>query len=160
MTSHRCSAQVAGLSWAARLGVASPFVAPWSVSAATATAATAATAERFDPELGKLAIEVFFGLVTLAVLINPGVFLDVGKNLFRREACKVSHILVEEKELADQLFAQCSGKSFEQFGRLARQKSICGSRSDGGDLGDVERGMMVPEFEEVCFDPAQPIGMP
>merc|ERR1712032_446667 len=85
----QCSAQVAGQSWAARLGVASLFVAPWSVSAATGTA------EGFDPELGKLGIEVLFGLVTLEVL------LSLGKNLFRREACKVSHILVAEKELAD-----------------------------------------------------------
>merc|ERR1719468_31604 len=153
---YRCSPQAADLSWTARLGIASLLVAPWGASAVTAAS------DRFDPELPKLGIEIFFGLVTLAVLINPGVFLDVGKSIFRREgtSCKVSHILVTEKELADQLFAQCSGKSFKEFSNLARLKSVCGTAKNGGDLGDVERGQMVPEFDQVCFDPAQPIGVP
>lgn len=42
------------------------------------------------------------------------------------------------------------------FAEVAKAKSTCPSRQDGGSLGDVERGQMVPEFEKAVF--SQEIG--
>ena len=37
------------------------------------------------------------------------------------------------------------------FAEVAKAKSTCPSRQEGGSLGDVERGQMVPEFEKAVF---------
>ncbi len=38
-----------------------------------------------------------------------------------------------------------------KFQELAKANSDCPSKKNGGDLGEFQRGMMVPEFEEVAF---------
>ena len=38
------------------------------------------------------------------------------------------------------------------FGELASAHSDCPSGSQGGDLGEFGRGMMVPEFDAAVFD--------
>jgi len=62
-----------------------------------------------------------------------------------------SHILVKtEAEALDVLHKIVSKElSFED---AAQKFSLCPSKRQGGSLGNFGKGMMVPEFEEVCFD--------
>jgi foldase protein PrsA len=65
------------------------------------------------------------------------------------ESREVAHILVEEKELADDLYAQLEDGA--DFAKLAKEHSTdTASAGQGGKLTDV-RGSFVPEFEEVAF---------
>ena len=70
-----------------------------------------------------------------------------------------SHILVEQKfEAADIL------KNFEagdDFAKLAKDYSNCGSARDGGNLGEFGKGMMVAPFEQAAFalEPGQTSGL-
>lgn len=66
-------------------------------------------------------------------------------------AVSASHILVRTEAEALDLLKQiiASGISFED---AARKFSFCPSKKNGGNLGTFERGMMVPEFDAVCFD--------
>lgn len=62
---------------------------------------------------------------------------------------KAKHILVEhEYEAKDILKKISDGKSFEE---LARDFSQCSSSSQGGDLGEFSKGMMVPAFEKALL---------
>ena len=59
-------------------------------------------------------------------------------------------VLNQMAEIADRI------KSGESFADLAREFSQDpGSAEDGGDLGDIERGVMVPAFEAALFDMAE-----
>jgi parvulin-like peptidyl-prolyl isomerase len=59
------------------------------------------------------------------------------------------HILVPTKEKADAIRAEVT---LENFGRLARENSTDqGSAARGGDLGPIQRGQLVPEFEKAAF---------
>jgi len=63
-----------------------------------------------------------------------------------------SHILVRTKQRADQLRAQATPQNFAQ---LARQNSLdTSNKARGGDLGEIQRGQLVPEFEKVAFSQA------
>jgi len=60
-----------------------------------------------------------------------------------------SHILVKtETEALACLTYMKNGKTFED---LAKEKSLCPSKRNGGSLGWFGRGMMVPEFEKAAF---------
>jgi peptidyl-prolyl cis-trans isomerase C len=59
---------------------------------------------------------------------------------------RASHILVKERSLANELLKRV--KRGENFSTLAKEFSICGSKSKGGDLGWFGPGKMVPKFEE------------
>ncbi len=59
---------------------------------------------------------------------------------------KASHILVKDRGLADSILKKI--KSGGNFSVLAKEFSICGSKSSGGDLGWFGPGKMVPKFEE------------
>jgi peptidyl-prolyl cis-trans isomerase C len=62
---------------------------------------------------------------------------------------KAQHILVShEFEAQDILKKIQEGKSFEQ---LARDFSLCSSASQGGDLGEFSKGMMVASFEKALL---------
>ncbi len=62
---------------------------------------------------------------------------------------KAKHILVDhEYEAKDILRKMSDGKTFEQ---LAKDFSLCNSASDGGDLGEFSKGMMVPAFEKAVL---------
>lgn len=59
-------------------------------------------------------------------------------------------IVADKKQLADKLKQQIDNG--DSFAALAREHSQDpGSASDGGDLGEVERGMMVEPFEDALF---------
>ena len=60
-----------------------------------------------------------------------------------------AHILVKTNQEANSiLFDLNRGASFEE---TAKQKSICPSKRNGGDLGWFGRGQMVKEFEDAAF---------
>ena len=60
-----------------------------------------------------------------------------------------SHILVKTEQEANIIKYDLShGKSFEE---LAKDKSLCPSKKNGGSLGWFGRGQMVREFEDACF---------
>ena len=63
---------------------------------------------------------------------------------------RASHILVKtEDQIATLVERLGKGEVFEE---LAEKCSLCPSRQNGGDLGYFERGEMVKEFEDACFD--------
>lgn len=45
-----------------------------------------------------------------------------------------------------------------KFADAARQFSTCPSSSQGGSLGSFPPGRMVPEFDQVIFDPETQLG--
>jgi parvulin-like peptidyl-prolyl isomerase len=69
---------------------------------------------------------------------------------FRKDAGRIArHILVETKAEADRIRAQATPQN---FAALAREHSTdTGSASQGGNLGEIQRGQLVPEFEKVAF---------
>ena len=65
------------------------------------------------------------------------------------ERVHAQHILVRTEQEANSLLYDIKhGTSFED---VAKQKSLCPSGKNGGDLGWFGRGMMVKEFEQVAF---------
>lgn len=67
-----------------------------------------------------------------------------------KEAVHVRHILVESEAEARSLLLQAFAGA--DFGELAaRASKDQGSAEKGGDLGWVEKGFTVPEFEEAAF---------
>jgi peptidyl-prolyl cis-trans isomerase C len=59
---------------------------------------------------------------------------------------KASHILIKDRSLANEILKRV--KRGENFSSLAKEHSVCGSKSKGGDLGWFGPGKMVPKFEE------------
>ena len=72
------------------------------------------------------------------------------KSLKDNDEIKISHILVQEENVSKDLYNKIkSGKlTFEQ---AARENSLDGSKSKGGDLGYMPKGATVPEFEEKAY---------
>ena len=71
------------------------------------------------------------------------------------DSVKARHILIREatpanEQRIDSLMALLNAKTVP-FDTLAVQNSQDGSASKGGDLGWFAEGMMVPEFNNVCF---------
>ncbi len=62
---------------------------------------------------------------------------------------KARHILVDTEEEAQEIKALLKGGS--DFADLAKERSICPSAPEGGELGIFGRGVMVPEFEDAAF---------
>jgi len=62
------------------------------------------------------------------------------------------HILVETEEFCNELKTQIENGA--DFAALAAEYSQCPSSSSGGDLGEFEKGRMVPEFDQVVFNDA------
>ena len=70
---------------------------------------------------------------------------------FSSDKVKASHILVKERELADEIVAQLQ-EDPDRFAELAKEHSIDKSNATrGGDLGFFGRGRMVKEFEQASF---------
>lgn len=77
-------------------------------------------------------------------------FYKENKEYFQKpESARASHILVDTEDEANKILEELKGDlSFEE---AASRYSNCPSREKGGDLGEFERGKMVPEFEEAAF---------
>jgi len=60
-----------------------------------------------------------------------------------------SHILVKTEQEAKMILDQLN--KGESFAKISMEKSLCPSKSKGGDLGTFGRGQMVKEFERVAF---------
>ncbi|XP_057500028.1 rhodanese-like/PpiC domain-containing protein 12, chloroplastic isoform X1 [Actinidia eriantha] len=63
----------------------------------------------------------------------------------------VQHLLVKENDLKLLLELQKRILEGEELSILAEEYSICPSKEEGGMLGWVRKGQMVPEFEEAAF---------
>ena len=74
---------------------------------------------------------------------------DEKLNVPKAETIQASHILVDKKEEADEIYKEI--KKGADFGKLAKEKSKCPSKANGGDLGEFTRGMMVKPFEDAAF---------
>ncbi|MBK2125002.1 peptidylprolyl isomerase [Fangia hongkongensis] len=60
------------------------------------------------------------------------------------------HILVQTEKECEALKAEIeSGKDFAE---AAKEKSLCPSGRNGGELGTFGPGQMVPEFDQVVFN--------
>ena len=68
-----------------------------------------------------------------------------------------SHILVKTETEALDILKKIMDKEIS-FEDAAKQFSLCPSKRQGGSLGSFGRGMMVPEFDEVCFNEKNQIG--
>ncbi|XVN42475.1 MAG: peptidylprolyl isomerase [Candidatus Rickettsia vulgarisii] len=67
-----------------------------------------------------------------------------------KEEIKVSHILVDTEEKAKDI--QNRLKKGENFAKLAKELSKDdGSKANGGEIGYITPGQLVPEFEEKAF---------
>ena len=67
----------------------------------------------------------------------------------RPDRVRVSHILIDSEEMAETVVETInSGKTFEE---VAETVSSCGSAAQGGDLGWITPGLMVPEFDAAAF---------
>lgn len=64
----------------------------------------------------------------------------------------VQHLLVKEDDLKLLVDLQKRISEGEDLSNLAVEYSICPSKEEGGMLGWVRKGQMVPEFEEVAFN--------
>ena len=60
------------------------------------------------------------------------------------------HILVSSEDQCVDLKKQIEDGA--DFADLAAKHSQCPSGRNGGDLGEFSPGMMVPEFDKVCFN--------
>uniref|UniRef100_A0A164TA89 Peptidyl-prolyl cis-trans isomerase n=1 Tax=Daucus carota subsp. sativus TaxID=79200 RepID=A0A164TA89_DAUCS len=63
----------------------------------------------------------------------------------------VQHLLVKEDDLKLLVELQKRVSEGEDLGDLAAEYSLCPSKEEGGMLGWVRKGQMVPEFEEASF---------
>ncbi|HLC47091.1 MAG TPA: peptidylprolyl isomerase [Candidatus Nanoarchaeia archaeon] len=60
-----------------------------------------------------------------------------------------AHILVKTEQEANIILYELQHGT--QFEKLAKEKSLCPSKKNGGDLGRFGRGQMVKEFENAAF---------
>lgn len=91
--------------------------------------------------------------VTKGITVTPAqalAYCEAHPAEFKEAAGReASHILVRTEAEAESIRAQASTSNFAD---LARQYSTDpGSKAQGGDLGTIQKGAMVPEFEKVAF---------
>lgn len=68
------------------------------------------------------------------------------------------HVLVETADEADAVLSEL--ESGTDFATVAAEHGTDGTAQQGGDLGCIERGQVVPAFEEAVFDESAPVGEP
>jgi len=81
-------------------------------------------------------------------------YFDDNRSYFdSEEEVKVRHILVKDEKDANSILGEL--RNGADFAELANEKSIDGSKEDGGDLGFVKRQDVVKEFGDVAFTLAE-----
>ncbi|KAG8388936.1 hypothetical protein BUALT_Bualt02G0177100 [Buddleja alternifolia] len=75
-----------------------------------------------------------------------------GSSSERSREILVQHLLVKEDDQKLMLELQKRAAEGEDLSDLAVDYSICPSKEEGGMLGWVRKGQMVPEFEEAAFN--------
>lgn len=65
----------------------------------------------------------------------------------------VRHILVKEKDLAEQLKKKILDGA--DFTKIAKQYSTCPSAKKGGELGEVKKGQLVTPIDKAVFSLAE-----
>ncbi len=80
-------------------------------------------------------------------------FYNENKDQFTtKESRAVSHILVKDKAKAQSIYEQVKDGNEKTFAKLAKANSTDpGSKDKGGDLGEIQRGQTVPEFDKAAF---------
>ena len=91
--------------------------------------------------------------VTKGITFTPAqalAYCDANPQEFKKtESREASHILVKTKAEADRIRAMVNSSN---FAALAEQYSTDpGSKTQGGSLGAITKGALVPEFEKVAF---------
>ncbi len=78
-------------------------------------------------------------------------YFEKNKESFKTpESITSSHILVDTEEKANEIMEEIKqGMIFEE---AAKAYSTCPSSAQGGNLGESNRGKMIPEFEDVAFN--------
>ena len=66
------------------------------------------------------------------------------------DSVNASHILVDSEEKALEILAKIKAGDIS-FEDAAKENSSCPSKANGGNLGDFEKGQMVPEFDAAVF---------
>ncbi|OTG64773.1 peptidylprolyl isomerase [Acinetobacter silvestris] len=61
----------------------------------------------------------------------------------------VRHILVKDKDLAEQLKKKIL--SGADFAKIAKQHSTCPSSKKGGELGEIKKGQLVTPIDKAVF---------
>lgn len=61
----------------------------------------------------------------------------------------VRHILVPEEKMCRELKERIANG--EEFSEMAHRFSHCPSGHNGGDLGEIGQGQMVPQFDDIAF---------
>ena len=69
------------------------------------------------------------------------------------ERVHVRHILISDDVTSADAIAkvQADLRAGASFDEVAKSRSLCPSAAQGGDLGEVSKGQMVPEFEAAAF---------
>ena len=69
------------------------------------------------------------------------------------ERVHVRHVLISDDVTSADAIAkiQAELKAGVSFDEVAKSRSLCPSAAQGGDLGEVSKGQMVPEFEAAAF---------
>lgn len=95
------------------------------------------------------AVKRLFGDVTVSDQ-DAKLFYDKNQTAFTvPESVKVSHVLVKDEAEAKKVLEEIkAGLVFEE---AAKKYSSCPSKDQGGDLGFVQKGQTVPEFETAAF---------
>lgn len=73
------------------------------------------------------------------------------KEASKRTEYKARHILVDDKETAQDLIAQLNGNKGENFEALARKHSLGPTAENGGDLGWFDARQMVKPFSDAVI---------
>ena len=108
-----------------------------------------------EPALSASAVARLVELVTAAATVpEPDIraYYDRNRDLFRRRAARrVRHILLRDEASARRLATRLAAG--DDWNATAGARSIdAGSRTRGGDLGDVHRGEFAGPLEDAIFD--------
>lgn len=112
--------------------------------------------EEFKTQLEVLKKSLIKGFSVNEVLLEAKVteeeiqkYYNENKNNFSKpETVNASHILVDTLEEANEILKELNA---DNFSSIAKEKSKCPSKENGGNLGDFSKGQMVKEFDEKVF---------